>query len=397
MAAPPAPGRSWPARLGLVLGGVAVALVLLEVAVRVLDVGPSRHEVSTDLFRLSEDPLLRYELRPDVRKGPVRTNSHGMRDDPVEAGGQRRRIALIGDSIAFGYGADQEQTAQAWMERILDDYLVGEDPPVDVLGLGVTGYNVLQAVRMLELRAETFDFDAAVLFYCMNDAQDYSFELEQLRARLTRAERDFLGLASGEGRQLLDRSRLVSLVRLALASRGEEGRRRGRVRPEPDWASLQRPRWADYFIDIHREGPGWERVREAMGRLARLQNERDLPVLVVLFPIFQDLDRHPLAPLHRRVAALAAEEGLRWLDLTGLFRHLDARKRGLGVFDELHPDGMGYALSSLAVLQVLLGEGILALESHDIGPVTRAPAPLGEWATLVREMMSGAASGPRER
>ena len=171
----------------------------------------------------------------------------------------RRRIALLGDSIAFGYGADQSRTAHAWMERILDRHLVGAGPPVEVMGFGVTGYNLLQSARMLERRGTDFDFDAAVVFYCMNDAQDYSFELERLRAQLTRAERDFLDEAAAGGRQLLDRSRLWSLLQLALASRGEAGSVRGQVRPEPDWASLQRPRWTDYFIDIHRDGPGWER------------------------------------------------------------------------------------------------------------------------------------------
>ena len=110
-----------------------------------------------------------------------------------------------------------------------------------------------------------------------------------------------------------------------------------------------------------------------MRRLARFQAERDVPVYLVLFPIFRDLERHPLQPLHARVAGAAVEHGLRWIDLAGLFRFLHAQAPGQGVFDELHPDAVGYAHSALVVLHVLLSEGALA--RHRRGSAAR---PVGD-------------------
>src|SRR5262245_14361113 len=68
------------------------------------------------LHRQSPDPVLKYEIRPGAvveRDGVLyRINAQGLRDDedvsPKQAG--ERRIVILGDSVAFGLGVDQERT-----------------------------------------------------------------------------------------------------------------------------------------------------------------------------------------------------------------------------------------------------------------------------------------------
>lgn len=349
-------------------------LLVLEGAVRGLHLGPQITQVRTDLYRLSEDPVLRYELEPGASVPSVQINSEGMRDDEPRPGS--RAIALVGDSIAFGYGADQSSTAAAWMERVLNHYY-RTPRPFDVLNYGVTGYNITQDLRMLERRAEQRDFEAVLVFYCLNDPQDYSFELDQLRSRMNLAEREYFGR---EAAAWAGRSRLWSLLRLEWDQRTAHGQQKGGVRPEPDWAQLQTPSWARYFIDLHRAGPGWDRVTSAFAGFGEFSRREGVPVYVVIFPVMKQLDDYPLGPVHERVAGAAQAAGLRPIDLTAVYRAMQLRARGSGIFDELHPNAVGYAFAALSVLRGLLGDDVLHLGARDLSPVTEADPPLGAWA-----------------
>lgn len=113
-----------------------------------------------------------YELKPDldvVFQGvPVRTNSYGMRG-PERAPAKRPgvfRIALLGDSYAFGWGVEEEQTFAVQLERLLSNERAA---PVEVLNFGVPGYSTFQQVTQFLDERRDFEVDLVLVFFVDND------------------------------------------------------------------------------------------------------------------------------------------------------------------------------------------------------------------------------------
>jgi hypothetical protein len=89
-------------------------------------------------------------------------NDQGLRDDTdVGPRGSRYRIATYGDSETFGWSVALEDTFQRRMETI--------DPGVEVVNLGVPGYNAVDIARRIEATLATYDPDLVVYLVNAND------------------------------------------------------------------------------------------------------------------------------------------------------------------------------------------------------------------------------------
>src|SRR5262245_50680098 len=141
-------------RLGLAALGIAVGLLAGEGALRLAggerEAGTLRalHEALPDrpwLYGLRPGADLRLDATGDVR---YRINADGFRDPPrnrrPEPGAWR--AVVVGDSIAFGYGVEQEDAFPARLERLLSR----PGAPAEVLDLAVNGYNPYTEARLLE-------------------------------------------------------------------------------------------------------------------------------------------------------------------------------------------------------------------------------------------------------
>ena len=114
-------GRALRSRPTLALASVAVALAAAEGAVRVFEIGPEISAVYRENYRLSDDPVLRYELVPGSPDRETRINADGMRDrdrEVTKAAGVFR-IACLGDSITYGFGVRRAAAYPARLERRL--------------------------------------------------------------------------------------------------------------------------------------------------------------------------------------------------------------------------------------------------------------------------------------
>ena len=129
------------------------------------------------LIQPHESDLIIYELRPHLevkfQKENVKINSHGMRGPEVQMDKEEGtfRIALLGDSFAFGWGVPEKDCFARVLERKLQAELPKDGPikKVEVLNFGVPGYSTFQQVAKFESHGIKFNPDAVLVYFIQND------------------------------------------------------------------------------------------------------------------------------------------------------------------------------------------------------------------------------------
>src|SRR5262249_55467660 len=131
------------------------------------------------LVRASSDSHRGYELVPGARgEGwgtDVEVNAHGFRGPDVDPDAKgRTRIVALGDSVTFGNDPAYADTWPARLERELRT----AGRPVDVLDLGLGGYDTVQEVATLEDVGLAYHPERVVLGYCVNDVGIVTMSME---------------------------------------------------------------------------------------------------------------------------------------------------------------------------------------------------------------------------
>jgi lysophospholipase L1-like esterase len=170
--------------------GIVLPLVIVELGIRIYSSTVSTSDLSTaldtsekskieinnpslkGLVRRSSNPKIVYELKSNISglflNQPLRTNSLGMRgpEYSLEKNPQIIRIALIGDSIAFGWGVKEEERYSTVLEKLLSEKWGKQ---VEILNFGVPGYNTMIEAELVEQKVATFNPDMLILHFVNND------------------------------------------------------------------------------------------------------------------------------------------------------------------------------------------------------------------------------------
>lgn len=115
-----------------------------------------------------------YDLRPNLdvtfQKVPVITNSLGLRGKEISINPPKNtfRIALLGDSFAFGWGVTQNKIFAQRLEDNLNRISQG-NPTFEVINLGVPGYSTFQEVEKLKIKGLCLKPDAVLVYFVQND------------------------------------------------------------------------------------------------------------------------------------------------------------------------------------------------------------------------------------
>ncbi|MGE3175035.1 MAG: SGNH/GDSL hydrolase family protein [Planctomycetota bacterium] len=181
------------ARLLLIAGSALATLLLCEVAARVFDwrqevramaawqqLGEQKLKPPTDAdtnlahtIRLSPHPRIVYELIPNLEfryfGARCRTNSHGFRSPeiPVQKPPGAFRVVVLGDSVAFGHGVEQDEVFAHQLGLLLRERHPGR--AIDVINTGVSGYNTAMEVETLVQKGLAFGPDLVVYHFVGND------------------------------------------------------------------------------------------------------------------------------------------------------------------------------------------------------------------------------------
>jgi lysophospholipase L1-like esterase len=348
--------------VALAAASAAFTLLVLEVVFRVARVPVGTVQINRATVRRSDNPRLRFELRPGgVARAEVeyRVNQLGLRgpETTTEKPPGVRRVAVLGDSIAFGYWVSDEQGFARQLERLLNQ-APGAEGRVEVLNFGVPGYNLEQEIEALRARALAFSPDLVVVLFCLNDLEGlFSYELGLVQERTERGR-----TVAGRAREwLVAGSRLFSWVEYRLT---ELEARRSFVKAKNPLAG-----------PLYAEAVSQQR-KALQGQLAVLRSlaaSREIPGIVVVVPVLGDrFDRYTHRELHRAVAETAESESLAALDLLDCFSAYEFRDLRI---DVVHPSPLGHRVAAHAVRDALCARGWLC-NAVPPGPSCRDYRPL---------------------
>lgn len=302
---------------------------------------PVEHRLPLDLadvpqgvkmfHRHSDVPGLAYELVPGAQGEysgvTVSINALGQRGPEArqEKPPDTLRVVAVGDSLTFGYGAPQEGTWPAALQRDLAHQLsTFSSTSVEVLNLGVSGYNSADEARVVEMKALALDPDVIVVGYFLNDPQV---------APLQTLPRWF-GTPS-----LWEHSHLLRLIDSWFFARAK----------------------ARFGNDAYRylhdpESDGWAMVQSAFESMHRAASARDVPVVIVTLPAFPpgpSWNDYRWSELHARVIAAARAHGLEAIDTVPEFQLDGRRPKDLGL-DFEHPNPEGAEIIARAIAREVL-------------------------------------------
>ena len=270
-------------------------------------------------------------------------NSEGLRgpETTVEKAPGLRRVAVLGDSIAFGYWVAERDAFPRQLEAMMNES-AGPGERVEVLDFGVPGYNLDQEI-------ETLRSEGACL---LAGPRRGGLLPERPRGDLLLRARP--GAGPGQARSLwLGRLREELLGRSLLFSWVEY--RRSELQARRSYVRARNP------LDGPLYAEAVTRQRAALeGKLAVLHAllvARGIPGVVVVFPVLgARWERYPYRDLHRAVVLAAEAAGLAAVDLFDCYSVYDFRDLRV---DVVHPSPLGHRVAAHALRDALCARGWL--------------------------------------
>ena len=317
----------WIMRLAAVGLGIAIFLMSAEIGSRmvfsrVMNFDQEMWKYTKRVKIRGKTPGIRFEHRPLVKERlmgvELRTNASGMRGREYSADVRDEvvRIAVLGDSIALGWGVDEDRTFAA----VLEDYLDSSSPVkgvrrFEVLNFGIGNYNIGDQYRLLIDRVFDFHPQVVLVSSFLNDAEPDD---------------------TGAGNFLLRHSSFAVWMWGRL---GELLRRAG-----------YRPDFEDYYRSLYEPASGgWQRVEDGVSRIAEACAERGVKVIAVMIPELNQTTDYPFADIHERFGAIYRSHGIPFLDLSDSVAGFDPSDFRVSR-DDAHPNAKAHERFAASIL-----------------------------------------------
>jgi len=344
--------KRWRLRLMAMLFGLAVALVVGEIAVLLSGVNnhyrvPATSQIiprSGGPFDLAPNGFVPFStLRTTYPSNPRgyfdhnsgidhKFNSRGWRDDEhtVEKPDNTLRILALGDSYLFGQGVKRKDLFIEQLPRLLASKLETHQE-IETINTGQSAYNTEMELKLLRESGLAYQPDAVLLSFVPNDVEPNIFaegHKVEFFSEFTNSyvTNDWLSRYS-ELWMFLRRS-------LAYYTLGQR--------------HLQNS--IDSYLD---DSEKWQKCRSALLDMRNLCEEYDVPLLVVIFPFFVNLNGdYPFQPIHDQVVSTCEDKGIAVLDLRESYRNYRGPELWVHPTDQ-HPNDVAHQIAAEAIAEKL--------------------------------------------
>ena len=348
------------ARIALAIFGVAVGIGIFELTLRVL--GPSEVRERQELHQLRPDRTWLYGMRPgatgrfdETGKVHYRVNADGFRDRSYQRPKPEGvwRIVVLGDSLAFGWGVSADDTFPKVLEALLAERV--PELQIEVLNLGVSGYNPYTEARLLEDLGLSYQPDLVIAQFCINDLNDPTLHFDVQTRQHLGAIPD-AAYPDPSKRREPPRAPgwlLRTCHRLEVCSRLDE--------LWLAWTAVEPDEKARRAAAIPVDGKAateWRWIETHYAEMAGIAAGAGSHFAVLAFPYPGQLEGGKAHPVQARLAEIGLRRGWLVIDPLPVFRR--AGQSGGPLFlDWWHPTPEGHRLAAEATLSALACGGLL--------------------------------------
>jgi lysophospholipase L1-like esterase len=165
-------------RVFLTAASLVIMLILMELIIRLM---PYKYNYKADshfyepIHRYSNAREVMYELVPNsgfedsnnLWHVPIHINSYGFRyrDFTLEKARDDIRVLVLGDSVTFGPGVEENKTYTLLLEQMLKKR--NETRQYEIINTAVVGYSPIQEAYFLKARGLEFKPDVIFIGFCM--------------------------------------------------------------------------------------------------------------------------------------------------------------------------------------------------------------------------------------
>jgi lysophospholipase L1-like esterase len=289
-------------------------------------------------YKLAENKHLLYELLPNSRAkingNDYIINAFGFRDKKYRLRKTNRmRILFVGDSVTYGWGISLDETYHKRLEKLLNDK--GYD--VDVMGMGIPGYNIVQEYHLIKDRALEFNPDILVLQIVPNDFER-TVKIQTFREgkKLTLLPYHDLAIPFVIKKTKLtsffmQNSHFFKFINLRLSTL--------KIKQNQDFAPK------DTFM------LGEEKSFRHLGKINKLLKKNSIQFAVAVFPFQNRKKIYAFASLHEKIHKKLEELQVPFIDL---YEELNASPKDDLWIERLHPSAKGHEIASVVLLKFLM-------------------------------------------
>jgi lysophospholipase L1-like esterase len=199
----------------------------------------------------------------------ISLNSLGHRNNELQnpKGKSEKRVLILGDSIALGWGVAQENAFSESLEKKLNEEKGKQTGRQYVsINAGIGNYNTFYKVELFKEQMEVVDPDLVILQYFINDAQSNP---------------------SGTNNLILKHSLLAAASHFYFSS----------------IFSGSTKTLAEYYLEMYEDGnPGWINAKASLDELKTICKEKKIQLIALLMPDMHDLsNNNPVNLVYKKI------------------------------------------------------------------------------------------------
>ncbi len=261
----------------------------------------------------SQNPVLFTEFDP---KDP-NINNAGFRgkDFLLEKNPQTLRIAILGDSVGYGYSVPLELTFAQLLEQKLNE----QGYKSEVLNFSVNGYSTTAELELYKTRVRQYKPDIVLLAYVLNDPLPSAFVMQSVGS--ARKQVDYF-------KKIADVSQFAAWVYLR-------------------WQALIQPLDKERnYQNMYKNPENWKNTGNAITELNTLTSNDGSKLVAVIFPLLLDFKKYPMLSIHQQIAETFGAEKIPYIDLLQDFSQVPYTELRPHPNDDTHPNAKGHAIAA---------------------------------------------------
>jgi len=353
----------------LIIFSIVITGMILEAVLRAIGYHPFKELLNGRelIIRPSEIKQRTYEATHNAEGyawgTQIKINSYGFRDKEyrLEKGSGVYRIITIGDSITFGNFLPTEDVYPEQLEALYE----AEGKTVEVLNLGLGGYNTLQEVSTLEQIGIQFSPDLVVVGYCINDIGDTSPNLRYIQAaqkygssiyhlrliQLIQSRIDKINLTE-YSRIINSHDRFVRDNKDYIVDVVDDQELNNRINHLQSRLKVDKNE-LNYFVPMYLSRPHLGKLRYALEKLKTLQDQHGFHVIVLIIPVLTESHQD----IYRAVYNVTEHEfyrvGFDVINVYDVFESSQFNRLLIREWDIIHPNKRGHRLMANQLYDVI--------------------------------------------